>query len=168
METNTSDFYDILGIKKNATQNEIKSAYRKLVLKYHPDRNHDPDANDKFRKIQIAYETIIDVEKRNKYDLLDDYTNNLGIKNIFMYYQELVIEICEKYELKDNERQEILNLFDPQDIERELLENNNINLVYKNLADKLFNFIPKFMVNKISENHPYIGYGLKYIMGWFL
>jgi len=63
------EFYNVLGIKQNANLNEIKSAYRSLTKQYHPDKNPSPDANDKFSKINNAYEVLSDPEKRKKYDL---------------------------------------------------------------------------------------------------
>ena len=63
------DYYKILGIEKTATQNDIKSAYRKLARKYHPDLNpNDKEAKRKFQEINEANEVLSDPEKRNKYD----------------------------------------------------------------------------------------------------
>ncbi len=64
------DYYEILGIPRNATQEEIHSAYRKLARKYHPDVNKSPDAEEKFKQIGEAYEVLKDPEKRKKYDQL--------------------------------------------------------------------------------------------------
>jgi DnaJ-class molecular chaperone len=63
------DLYSILDVKKNASDTEIKKAYRKLSLKYHPDKNPDPVATDKFKKISEAYETLGDTNKRKMYDM---------------------------------------------------------------------------------------------------
>jgi curved DNA-binding protein len=63
------DYYNILGLNKNASQDEIKKAYRKLARKYHPDLNpNDPAANKKFQQINEANEVLSDPEKRKKYD----------------------------------------------------------------------------------------------------
>ncbi|MBR2923117.1 MAG: J domain-containing protein [Alphaproteobacteria bacterium] len=65
----TKDLYNILGVSKNAAENEIKSAYRKLARKYHPDLNKDnKDAAEKFKEISCAYDILGDKEKRKKYD----------------------------------------------------------------------------------------------------
>ncbi len=63
------DYYEILGISKNADASEIKKAYRKLALKYHPDRNQgDKEAEEQFKKINEAYQVLSDTEKRDIYD----------------------------------------------------------------------------------------------------
>lgn len=62
------DFYEVLGISKSASKNDIKSAYRKLAKKYHPDLNHDADAPEKFKEVQEAYDVLYDDKKRQMYD----------------------------------------------------------------------------------------------------
>lgn len=63
------DYYYFLGIKPNASEDDIKKAYRKLSFKYHPDKNENDDFfTERFREIQEAYETLIDVDKRRIYD----------------------------------------------------------------------------------------------------
>lgn len=63
------DYYRILGIKKNATDDDIKKSYRNLALKYHPDKNKSPDAEEKFKEIAEAYEVLSDKRKRDIYDM---------------------------------------------------------------------------------------------------
>lgn len=62
------DFYDILGVTKKATQEEIKKAYRKLALQWHPDRNKTSEAEKKFKEINEAYEVLSNPKKRQTYD----------------------------------------------------------------------------------------------------
>jgi DnaJ-class molecular chaperone len=62
------DYYKTLGVSKNASEKEIKSAYRRLARQYHPDVNKDPKATDRFKQINEAYEVVSDPKKRSKYD----------------------------------------------------------------------------------------------------
>src|SRR2546429_4015342 len=62
------DYYDVLGVPKSSGKDEIKSAYRKLALQYHPDRNKSPEATERFKEISEAYAILSDDEKRNQYD----------------------------------------------------------------------------------------------------
>lgn len=65
----TRDYYEVLGVSRTATADEIKRAYRALAKKHHPDRNpNDPDADRRFKEVQTAYETLSDAERRQKYD----------------------------------------------------------------------------------------------------
>ena len=67
------DYYKVLGVEKNATEDEIKRKYRKLALEFHPDRNTgDKAAEEKFKEINEAYQVLSDPEKRNRYDQLGD------------------------------------------------------------------------------------------------
>src|SRR5262249_51793552 len=72
MAVNYKDYYHVLGVPKTAAEKDIKSAYRKLARKWHPDANPDNphEAEEKFKEIQEAYEVLSDPEKRRKYDVL--------------------------------------------------------------------------------------------------
>ncbi len=95
------DYYEVLGIGRDATQNEIKKAYRKLAMKYHPDRNSDnPDAEQKFKEASEAYEVLRDAETRQRYDQFGHQGinggfgggagfENVGFEDIFSRFGEI-------------------------------------------------------------------------------
>ena len=62
------DYYETLGINKNSSNDEIKKSYKKLALKYHPDRNKEKDAEEKFKEISEAYAVLSDDTKKQQYD----------------------------------------------------------------------------------------------------
>jgi len=66
------DYYKILGVGRNATEKEIKQAYRRLARQYHPDVNKSPGAEERFKEINEAHQVLSDAEKRRKYDQLGD------------------------------------------------------------------------------------------------
>ena len=68
MTTQKRDYYDILGVPKNASDDDLKKAFRKLAFQYHPDRNKESGAEEKFKEINEAYQVLSDPEKRSQYD----------------------------------------------------------------------------------------------------
>ena len=63
------DYYDVLGVERGASEGDVKKAYRRLAMKYHPDRNpDDDDAEERFKEASEAYEVLSDQEKREAYD----------------------------------------------------------------------------------------------------
>ena len=69
MSSNKRDYYEVLGVSKDAQADKIKKAYRKIAMKYHPDRNPgDKSAEDKFKEAAEAYEVLSNEEKRARYD----------------------------------------------------------------------------------------------------
>ncbi len=88
------DYYSVLGVPKNATQDQIKKAYRELALRYHPDRNKEKGAESRFKEINEAYAVLGDEEKRRKYDVYgpeqfgqryseEDIFRNFNFQDIF-------------------------------------------------------------------------------------
>ena len=77
------DYYSILGVSKNSGLPEIKSAYRKLALKWHPDKNKEPGAEAKFKEITQAYEVLSDPNKKQTYDQIGHqaYTSSGGARD---------------------------------------------------------------------------------------
>ena len=62
------DYYEVLGLDRKASDDDIKRAFKRLAIKYHPDRNKDPDAGEKFQEINEAYQVLSDPAKRQAYD----------------------------------------------------------------------------------------------------
>ena len=79
--TGKLDYYDALGVNKNASQKEIKRAFRKLAFKYHPDRSKLPNAEEKFKEASEAYAILSDPKKRRKYD-------SAGLEGINKQYRQ--------------------------------------------------------------------------------
>src|SRR3989338_7452819 len=80
------DYYEILGLKKDATEEQIKKAYRKLAMKYHPDRNpNNKSAEEKFKGINEAYAVLSDKDKRKQYDMFgsDKFHQRFSQEDIF-------------------------------------------------------------------------------------
>src|SRR3954468_10943441 len=66
------DYYETLGVSRDASEEDIRRAYRKLARQYHPDVNKEPDAEDRFKEVSEAYEVLRDPEKRERYDRLGE------------------------------------------------------------------------------------------------
>ncbi|CAI9782367.1 unnamed protein product [Fraxinus pennsylvanica] len=78
VESNKPDLYKVLGVDRNASQREIQKAFHKLSLKYHPDKNKNKGANEKFAEINNAYDILSDEQKRKNYDLYGDEKGRPG------------------------------------------------------------------------------------------
>lgn len=141
---NTNDFYNILELDKTKpiTKDEIKKNYKRLVIKYHPDKNSDKDTTDQFKLIQIAYETLIDDDKRKQYDRMD-------VKQKIEFYDEIMNLISKKYP----NFKEYVNYFvetfyeNSEDNFKKDLETFNFN----KLIDNIFSNIPNFIHNSIEN-----------------
>ncbi|TFG12225.1 MAG: J domain-containing protein [Promethearchaeota archaeon] len=88
--TKVKDYYDILGVDKDADQDEIKLAFRKLAKKYHPDLNReDKNAKEKFIELKEAYDTLIDPVRRKIYDQAGYDPRNIDLSDMFHNYDFL-------------------------------------------------------------------------------
>lgn len=72
--TPVKDYYSVLGVTTESNEDEIRRAYHKLALRYHPDKNPEEDAEEKFKEIAEAYDVLTDPQKRNLYDRRGKYT----------------------------------------------------------------------------------------------
>ena len=93
------DFYAALGVGKDASADEIKKAYRKLALKYHPDKNKQPGAEEKFKEVAEAYEILSDPQKK---EIFDKYGEE-GLKMGNTHYLQLKSCCFETYFIANTE-----------------------------------------------------------------
>lgn len=122
------DYYKILDITRDSTDDEIKRAYKKLVLKYHPDKNKDEGAEDMFKKITTAYEVLSDKKRRRVYDLTGNVEEGIDLQSAFKTFM-------------DN-----FNTNDMKDLFSDCINSNNI----PNLFDNLKNSGIKFSIHTFS------------------
>ena len=76
--TTKRDYYDILEIGRDASEEDVRKAFRKKALEFHPDRNKDPDAPEKFKEVNEAYQVLTDPERRQRYDRFGHQAGNGG------------------------------------------------------------------------------------------
>src|SRR3712207_8857004 len=81
MATTKRDYYEVLGVGRSASEDEIRKAYRRLALQFHPDRNKDPGAAEQFKEVKEAYEILSDGEKRSLYDRFGHAATERGFTN---------------------------------------------------------------------------------------
>jgi len=108
------DFYDVLGVGKNVSSDELKSAYRKLAVKYHPDKNPgDKTAEDKFKEASEAYGILSDKEKKQNYVM---QPLKMGVEDIVVVLVEQIFQIFLRIFLV------ILVVVEDQEIEAQITE----------------------------------------------
>lgn len=109
----SKDYYKVLGVERTATKDEIKRAFRKLAMKYHPDRNKgNKEASDKFRDISEAYEILFDDEKRAEYDrtLVQSSSRNNSSREKKSDFGDLFHSFTKKKPSKNQPRRKEINL----------------------------------------------------------
>src|SRR4051794_4107820 len=72
MPTTTGDYYEVLGLDRSASREDVQRTYRKLARRYHPDVSREPDAEETFKRINVAHEVLADPKKRERYDRYGD------------------------------------------------------------------------------------------------
>ena len=127
------DYYDILGLSKSAENKEIKKAYRKIAIKYHPDKNPDnKQAEDMFKEAAEAYEVLSNTEKRQQYDQFGHagmrgaaggggFGGGMNMDDIFSQFGDIFgggVEVLEVLEVAEEEVEELLK---EQTLELDLL-----------------------------------------------
>ena len=118
------DLYNTLNINKNATYEDIKKSYRKLAVKWHPDKNKTVDAKEKFNHIKIAYEILSNKESRDKYDALNNNQHNNLLKVICNFVKSII---------NPNNINKLINIICDNDIYMKN-EINNINNTSPNIS----------------------------------
>lgn len=135
------DYYKILEINKNATDEEIKKAYRKLAKKWHPDKNlNDPRAEEKFKEIQEAYDVLSDKKKKENYDNPYNFSN----ENVFSEF-----DFFKNFKTSSKKQQSDYDFF--QDIENFFKEKNNKTLKGSNLKLKVKITFEEFIKGTFKE-----------------
>lgn len=143
------DFYELLGIKKDATKEEIKKAYRDMVKKYHPDVNKSEEANKIIISLNEAKETLLDDNKRKEYDkILEEINHSKQVsKNKQETYYSKTEEYKQEYEESYMTRKEffckLLNIWYRQ-------KNNKNSKINSNIYLKYHLFL--FKINRLSTN----------------
>ncbi len=158
------DYYSILQVKPDANLSDIKKSYKKLAVKYHPDKNNNTDSHNKFVDINTAYQVLSDETRRSEYDRLNIYQRgqlydllkeSLEHLNIFSENKELFSSIIEYYYGDENDFKKDINNFNFKNI---------YNKFYTKLTQSQFDFelnsndhcfdhdIPIYNRNKVSIN----------------
>lgn len=126
------NFYNILQVPVTATRSEIKKAYHKLAIQYHPDKCTDSDAQDKFIKIKMAYDILLDDDKRKQYDGM---SNDMKYK-LFDLVKDYFTEVKPNYAYVYNDIINILYSGDENDLKNDI-NNFDIKKIFTKIADNL-------------------------------
>jgi len=129
------NLYQILGVSKTATQQEIKKSYRRLALKYHPDKNKSLNATEKFNHIKVAYDILSNDENRIKYDSLNNNEHD-NLLNILYNFIGVLINKVNLNNINTNEKssnpvENISSILDPMHLNKliNVICNNDSNII---------------------------------------
>jgi len=124
-----TNLYEILQINKNATRNEIKKAYKKLILIYHPDKNHNVNSSNKFMEIKMAYDILMDPHKKNEYDVMSSHQQI----ELYDFFKEYVFSSHPIYE------QLIFKFYDNEQDLKNDINSFNIKNIYNKFKSQSLN-----------------------------
>ena len=173
---NKNNFYVLLGVNKNATQDEIKKAYHKKVLELHPDKNPDKDTNDEFIKVKIAYDVLSDINKRRQYDNSDNdtYDDNIYNNKTQYTFEELWMDIIiiidnifDKNQVDEEDRKKFYNTLNLEEIKKEFMT-LEYEMVIDNITTKLMKILPTLIMNNLSKRYKFFNILFKGLPTFFI
>ncbi len=154
------NLYDILGVEKDAPKSKIKKAYKNLVMKYHPDKNKDPNAVEKFKEIQYAWEILSDDSSRKKYDMMTNDQKIVLYEILKQYFSKIAPnyidaynDLVKKYYGDEKDLKDDLNNLDIKKIYNKVLLKIRIDIeANKNIEDEIPIYNKKISKSTIDLN----------------
>jgi hypothetical protein len=137
------NYYEILGIDKNATKEQIKAAYKQKVILFHPDKNLSVDTTEDFRKIQTAYEFLSNDKREN---------NTIDNSELHDYFMKTCEDIFIKLNIREEDKKLFFDTFDFKEFEDDIIVNDghyypNIKRIQDKIYKKLSSVAPTILAN---------------------